>query len=225
MHKIARNFFISQRFCDLFHSLVTISIYFAGSIGGGSAFSSAHSFSSGSSFASGSGLSGGAAIVAGPSLHEAPVHEDSGISQGLHGGAIGGGSIGGAIIGGGAIGGGAIGGGAIDGGIIGGGAIGGGPIGGGAIGGGAIGGGAIGGGGFSGAPGPLGGPDLHSNEAHYHLGHAVQRHITVVHRIGIPVPQPYQVQVERRIPVQASLKTFNILSHINRFIFIGANSC
>lgn len=53
-----------------------------------------------------------------------------------------------------------------------------------------------------GPAGALGGPDLHSAEPHYHLGHTVQRHVTVLHRIGVPVPRPYQVQVERRVPVQ-----------------------
>lgn len=61
--------------------------------------------------------------------------------------------------------------------------------------------------GGGGPAGALGGPDLHSAEPHYHLGHTVQRHVTVLHRIGVPVPRPYQVQVERRVPVQVCAQT------------------
>lgn len=75
-----------------------------------------------------------------------------------------------------------------------------------------------------GAPGPLGGPDLHSNEAHYHLGHSVQRHVSILHRIGVPVPQPYQVQVERRVPVQVSAQVAGKKFLLTRRVFKGSNS-
>lgn len=68
-----------------------------------------------------------------------------------------------------------------------------------------------------GSAGALGGPDLHSAEPHYHLGHSVQRHVTVLHRIGVPVPQPYQVQVERRVPVQVCALSIFFCSVIKIF--------
>ncbi|KAJ8963001.1 hypothetical protein NQ314_005641 [Rhamnusium bicolor] len=56
--------------------------------------------------------------------------------------------------------------------------------------------------GFEGGIGFGGGIGIGATIGHIELGRVIKQHVHVVNRVGIPVPQPYPVQVERQVPVK-----------------------